>query len=107
MCSREKVNFSGVTLRKSPRVLDLCVGKGSLPTGNYSIGRKARMELTGDEKCKMVRGSRCRCLHREPILIQMTRQHVGDKGGAETDSRGKKEIKEILYYIAWLFLPVS
>lgn len=47
------------------------------------------------------------CSYKEPILIQMARQHAGDKGRAETDSRGKKEIKEILYYIAWLFLPVS
>jgi len=74
------------------------VGRGPLPTRAYSKGRKSRVESTGDERCEMVRGSQRRHLYKEPILIEMTSQRVGDNGAAETDSRGKKQIKDILFY---------
>lgn len=75
----------------------MCGVRGHLPTGAYSKGRRTRVGLTGDEKCKMVRRSQRRHLYKEPILIQMTRQRVWDNRAAETDSRGKREIEEILF----------
>lgn len=81
-------------------VLDFCVWVGDLSKGLTYKGdllqRKENQDgVDSRRECKVVRGSQRRHLHKEPILIEMTRQHVWDNGAAETDSRGKKEIKEV------------
>lgn len=82
-------------------MLDLYVPGVPLPAGAYSKGRKKKEECTGDENCRMVWQSQRRQLLKEPILIEMTRQHVWDNDAAKTDSCGKKQIKEILF-LYWL-----